>query len=260
MRCTYLILFLAFLLPVIVQAQSPPSYEQFLAPFDTMVAEGPGVRWSAELRVRNSSDVAVNLFPEECFYIGHVIPCDMKIIVPPRTAQVLDVMQSSSLWSPGVLLYVPSSHVDHVHFSLSVRDADSADTVGTTIPVVRRSAFRSRFIIPGIPVTRDHRRTLRIYEPHTPPFSRFRVRVIDDATGAVLSDQERIGSLPTDPTSPVLVPATFDFSDALGADALHDAQHVSVVVERLFPEEMIFWALISLTSNRDNSVAVYTPN
>ena len=259
MRYLYLILVFSSLLTTTLRSQAQPPYEQVLAPFDTIVADA-GVRWSAELRVRNSSEVQVNLFPDQCSWIGLVTPCETKIIVPPQTTKLVDVLNSSSLHSPGLLLYVPSTHVDDVTFSLTVRDSRSEDAVGTTIPVVRSRDFRSRFTIPGIPVSLAHRRTLRVYEPHWPVQSVFRVRVIDETTNVVLVEREYLRGLPTDPPSPLLVPATFDFSDSLSAVALGDAEHVSVVVERVFPEQLVFWPLVSVTSNLDNRVAVYAPN
>lgn len=260
MRHVYLILVSCLLLTTTVHSQTELSHEQVLVPFDTMLVSGAGAPWSAELRVRNSSDVAVNLFPEQCWFIGEVTRCERKIVVPPNTAQVLDVLSSASLDWPGILLYVPSTHVNDVHFSLNVRDSRSRDSVGTTVPVVRRRDFAAWFSIPGIPIAVEHRRTLRVYDPQMPTQSVFRVRVIDDATSAILFERDYFRALPTDPPIPAIVPATFDFSDALSADALGSSQHVTVVIERVFPEDLPFWPLISVTSNQDNRVAVYAPN
>src|SRR5687767_8778761 len=112
MRHLYLILSFSILVTTTLHSQPQPSHEQVLVPFDTVVVADAGVRWSAELRVRNSSDVEINLFPEKCSWIGLVTPCETKIVIPPQTTKLVDVLSSTSLHSPGILLYVPSAHVD----------------------------------------------------------------------------------------------------------------------------------------------------
>ena len=137
-----------------------PAYEQVLVPFDTAITQGArGARWSTELRVRNTGDAPVNLFPETCSFIGRPFPCDLRIDVQPGVTQVLDVLNFQSADSPGLLLYVPAARSGDIHFSLTVRDLNSADAVGTTVPIARAVSFATRFSIIGVPVAADQRRT-----------------------------------------------------------------------------------------------------
>lgn len=242
-------------------AQAQPAFEQVLVPFDTSVLQGAyGARWSAELRVRNSADVPINLFPEICSSLGREFPCDLRIDIPASRTLLLDVLTNASATAPGVLLYVPIDHSADLHFSLTVRDLTSGNTVGTAIPVVRASQFTTRATIIGVPVSADERRALRVYDPFLPVNAVFRVRVFDEATNGLLFERQYSLLLPSDPPSPALVPATFDFSDALAAPQVLTAARVTVTIERIFPGGLGFWPMISVTSNRDNHLAVFTPN
>jgi hypothetical protein len=256
MRYNITLLFFSLLtVAVSGMAQTPPVNEQVLIPFDTNIVDGAdGARWSAELRVRNAADVEVNLFPDQCFSFGRPVPCELKIIVPPHVTRVLDVLNENSF--PGVLLYVPLSHIDDIQFHLQVGDANSQDRLGTTIPIVRARDFRSSFTIIGVPVSAGQRRTLRVYEPHLSPVSSFRVRVVDEATNATLLDRQYERQLLTDPPFPALVPATYDFSDALEGPEVSTAQRVTVSIESVFPG-LTFWPLISVTNSADHRVSIF---
>ncbi|HEX3070075.1 MAG TPA: hypothetical protein VHX14_16020 [Thermoanaerobaculia bacterium] len=228
-------------------------------PFDTSVSQGGfGARWSAELRVRNSTGVPINLFPETCSGLGRTFPCERRIDIPAGRTVMLSVLPDSS--THGVLLYVPIDHRADIHFSLSVRDLTSGDTAGTAIPVVRASQYTTSATIIGVPISADQRRSLRVYDPFLPINAVFLVRVIDEATEGIVFERQYSMFLPTDPPSPILVPATFDFSDALAAPRVLAATRVTVTIERIFPGGLGFWPMISVTSNRDNHLAVFTPN
>lgn len=252
-RAVLLVLFLGIRPTAIAQ-----QYERVLVPFDTTQIEGAnGVLWSTELRVRNEGDEEVSLFPEQCWFIGTPFPCSTKILVPAHTTQILRVLRAIGGSTRGLMLYVPLSRVDDVQFSLRVRDARSADSIGTAIPIVRARDLRSRYTIVGVPVTNDHRRTLRVYDAHLPEQAAFRIRVYDEADNRLLSDREYLAWGKTDPPNPVLVTATYDFSDALSGSALSGARSVSVSIERIFPEELPFWPMISTTSHLDHRVAIF---
>jgi hypothetical protein len=243
-----------------LSGQTQPAFEAVLVPFDTAVFEGAGARWSAELRVRNSADIQINLFPDTCSFIGRQFPCELKIPVEPGMTQVLDVLTFVSPARPGVLLYVPLEHTSDVHFTLHVRDLNSKDSVGTAIPVVRYSRFITRATLVGIPIGASQRRTLRVYEPSLPTNPVFRVRVLDEATNRILVDREYSRLLPSNEGGPVLVPETFDFSDSLRASELKAAERVTVTIERIFPPGLPFWPMLSVTSDLDNHFAIFTPN
>lgn len=88
----------------------------------------------------------------------------------------------------------------------------------------------------------------------------FRIRVFDEADNRTLLDREYMGRQASDPPSPVLVPATFDFSDALAGPELSTARHVGVSIERVFPEALTFWPMVSTTSNIDHRIAIFVAN
>jgi hypothetical protein len=242
-------------------AQAVPPYEQVLIPYDTSVTPGAyGARWGAEVRVRNAANVAVNLFPATCSWLGLQSPCDRKIEVPAATTSVLKVLTFPSSDPYGVLVYVPNEHTADIQFSLTVRDLAAADDVGTTVPIVRAAQFVTRSTIIGVPVSTGQRRTLRVYDPFLPTQAIFQVRVIDEENGVVLLDRQYMRGLPTDPAGPVLVPAMFDFADALSAPEVLAAQRVSVSIDRVFPPGLSFWPMITVTNNTDNHFAVFVPN
>lgn len=244
------------------EALAQNAFEQILVPFDTAVIEGGrAARWSAELRVRNSADVPVNLFPDTCSFIGVQFPCELRIAVPPGATRVLDVIRSVSPANPGVLLYVPTTHGANIHFTLTVRDLNSDDSVGTTIPVIPRSRFVSRATIVGVPVGSGKRHTFRVYDPSLPPQSVFRIRVIDEATERTLADRQVSGFHPTSVEGgPPLLPDTFDFSAVFAEPEVLRSDRVTVTIERLFPAGLAFWPMISVTSDRNHHFAIFTPN
>lgn len=253
-----LIVTFAVLLPVAIAQEAKP-FEQMLVPFDTSTTRGArGAEWSAELRVRNSADVAVNLFPETCSWIGRTFPCDRKIVIPPGQTSLLKVLPGASTdVASAVLLYVPVAHTADIHFTLTVRDIRS-DPIGTTVPVVPTSRFATRYTIVGIPISAVERRTLRVYDPFMQP-DPYRVRVIDDATNVMVLEREYTPTFATDSPAPPLVPLTSDFSDSLMAPEVLRAQRVTVFIERRVPVDHGFWAMVSVTSNIDNHFAVFVP-
>lgn len=241
-------------------AQLTQQFEQVLVPFDTAIFPGQAAVWSAELRVRNGSDVAVNLFPEQCFSIGMPFPCDRRIDIPPRSSVVLDVLPRTTPEHPGVFLYVPTDRKEDVQFDLRVRDLSrEADSVGASVPVVRSPNYRKgRTTLINVPLQSDVRATLRVYIPDL-QFATFRVTVYDEATGELLVDHRYSQAFPTDPPIPPVTPWTFDFSDALAAAEASGAQAVAVSIERLQPD-LSYWPMISITSNATNRVIILAPN
>lgn len=241
------------------EAIAQAGYEAVLVPFDTgtVKAGSAGALWSAELRVRNASSTPVNLFPEICSSFGQPFPCERRIVVPPESSSVVDVLTGPSESLHGIMLYVPSLHQNDIHFTLHVRDAASEATAGVVVPVVRSSELRSEATIVGVAISPGQRRTLRVYQPQLRTHSTYRVRVIDEATNVTVFDSRYARALPTDPPFPVLIPATFDFSDSLESGTLAGASRVRVLIESA--HGVPFWPMVTVTGS-DSSVAVYTPN
>jgi hypothetical protein len=261
MRLTQFALLLFLLTPVLLRGEPPvPEREMVLVPFETAVVQGAGgAIWSSELRVRSSATTTVNLFPETCSWIGAEFPCHLRIDVAPGQTQLLDLASSSPAPS-AIFLYVPLEQRDDIHFTLTVRNASSADVVGTTIPVVPLSRFVSQATIVGIPVGVGLRHTLRVYDSAFPSGSRFLVTVVDDTTNQPLVARQYETRLPVDPPSPPLSAATYDFSDILFGLASSVPKHVSVMIERSVPSPgWKFWPMVSVT-DKNNRFAVFTPS
>lgn len=253
-------LFVGMLFLAVSAVADPPGYVQILAPFDTVTLGDHAARWSAELRVRNSSDEPINLFPETCSWIGREEPCTWRIDVPPQTVMILDVVPNLGRAAPGILLYVPTDRVDDVQFDLRVRAlANSIDPVGTPVPVVRSSNYhvgRTTFI--NVPVGPGLRGSLRVFGPDHAA-ENFRVRVLSEPDGELLFDRHYFRPAPTDPVFPARGPMTFDYSEALAA-AASDAggmKTVTVVIERGFGSARPYWPMISVV-DAANRVTILT--
>ena len=263
MRKTALNVLLSIAFAASAAGADPTGFVQVLVPFDTVTFTSHPSRWSAELRVLNLSDTPVNLFPVQCSWLGRPEPCTKRIDVPARTSMVLDVLPYASFNSPGVFLYVPVDRQGDVQFDLRVRARSRGERLGTSVPVVRSSSYRTgRTIIINVPVGPTLRPSLRIYHPNLFVYVvAFRIQVLAEPTGELLVDKRYVRGLPTDPPSPALVPATFTFSDALveAAAIRSGLESVSVVIEHDFQSQTPYWPMISVTDADDN-VIVLTPN
>ena len=237
--------FLQLYFPNLPQTVTEPPFVRILAPFDTVTAPGAGgALWSAELRARNGGDMPVSLIP------------DMTVTVPPHTTQVVDF--GAPPFS-GIILTVPVERQNDVQFSLSIRDLHASDSDGTNVPLISIEKLRGSYVMTGVPISSAERRTLRVYDVQTPPQSLFHVQVFDDTDNRTLVDRTYTQSFPAT-SSPVIVPATLDFSDALNGPEVLSAAHVTVSIERTVPKEEPFWPMISTTGNADHRVKIFVPN
>ncbi len=249
-------LILAFLASTALADDFP--FEQVLVPFDTMRVAGVGTIWSAELRVRNDGDQAVNLFPETCFGLGGPFPCDRRIDVPAHTTKLIDLLDDRIFTTPaGVMLYVPKGRGADISFNLRV--GALGDPVGVEIPVVREGNYRRG------PTTLLHvplgaagvRPTMRIYTPV--PFNReIAVRVYREADDVLIYQRTFQFQFPTDPVGPAALPSLFDVSVALADAGLQKPGFARVVIES-DPPSMPYWPLLTITDNATQRVMSITP-
>jgi hypothetical protein len=251
---------LIFLLASTALAADNVIYEQVLIPFDTLTVPGVGTVWSAELHVRNDGNTPVNLFPETCLSFGTPFPCDLRIDVPAQTTVLLDVFDDRFTRTPfGLFVYVPTTRLDDVSFSLLVRA--SSGSIGTAIPVVRRSAYRSgRTTLLNVPLGSGTRASLRIYCSDVNFGHAFNVRVYREPGNDLMLQQSVFFGGPTDAPVPPIVPLMFDVSSLLSDASLQKPGRVRVTIEPTFPlSSSGYWPLLTVTDNATQQVTAFTP-
>ncbi|MEK6375927.1 MAG: hypothetical protein AABO58_24890 [Acidobacteriota bacterium] len=243
------------LLALITSTAIAADFEQVLVPFDTMTVPGVGTVWSAELHVRNDGDTPVNLFPDKCVYIGLVFPCAVLIDVPARATVLLDLFDDRFANVPnGLFVYVPTTRIDDVSFSLRIRASSSP--IGTEIPVVRLRNYRTgRTTLLDVPLGTDSRAALRVYSAD-PQMHTFIVRVFREPGGELILQESFFFSHPTDPTYPTAGPLMFDVSSALSNASLQKPGRVRVTIEA--PDQR-YWPLLTMTDNAMHHVTAITP-
>lgn len=248
------------LLALIASTALAADFEQVLVPFDTLTVPGVGTVWSAELHVRNDGDTAVNLFPETCSSFGMPFPCERRIDVPARTTILLDVFDDRFTLVPyGVFVYVPATRIDDVSFSLRIRASSSP--VGTAIPVIRPSAYRSgRMTLLNVPLGSGTRAALRIYSPDVSLGHGAIIRVYREPGNDLILQRTLFFGGPTDAISPPFVPLMFDASSVLSDASLQNPGRVRVTIEPLFPPGVArYWPLLTVTDNATQQVTAITP-
>ncbi|HKO58964.1 MAG TPA: hypothetical protein VJ276_24065 [Thermoanaerobaculia bacterium] len=229
--------------------------DAILVPFDS----GTYGRWSAEVWVRNEADHAVNLYPEQCYFIGLQVPCNFRIDVPAKTTMLLDTRPSDDLREPGLFLYVPEGEAGKISVGLRIRALP--DGPETEIPTVHFANMRvGRTELLNIPLRAGTTPTLRVYAQYAVN-SLFVVRVYRIAGGGapdqLLFERSFQQVLPTDgPPGPFL----FDFSSALTDAAKLGATRVRVSIEPTFPGgEFRYWPLVTVTDDLTRHVTTVTP-
>jgi hypothetical protein len=243
------------LLLLLLAAPALAAPETILVPFDS----GTYGRWSAEVWVRNEAEHAVNLYPEQCYFIGLQVPCNFRIDVPANTTMLLDTRPSDDLREPGLFLYVPEGEAGKISVGLRIRALP--DGPETEIPTVHFTNMRvGRTELLNVPLRPGTTATLRVYAQYAVN-SVFRVRVYRTAGGGapdqMLIERSFNQMLPTDgPPGPFL----FDFSSALTDAAKLGATRVRVSIEPTFPGgEFRYWPLITITDDATRHVLTVTP-
>ncbi len=170
-----------------------------------------GTRWVSEVSVYNDSDDAVTIDAEICYFIGLASPCSRPARrVQPHSSMSIEPL-SAYAPEPAIGLLPPADHADRLHFTVRLHETSrDPDGPGTEIPVIRSRDFQKTQVwLPSIPTNSRFRSTLRVI---TRGFVVF-VRVKDNATGELLSQQTVQRVLPTD----VDTLGTVTFNDPLAA-------------------------------------------
>jgi hypothetical protein len=231
------------------------TFEQILVPFDTMTQETASGHWRAELWVRNSGTMPVNIWAAECVQFDQPVACSRRLDVPAGRTMLADGFEPDGS-SPGVLLYVNRERSGDVIFNLRVRDLSrGTDDIGTEIPVVRESDLRhgSAEMI-NVPLLLYGRTHLRLYTPDAN--AAFTVRVYAEPDGALLAERQFAASLPGGGIEPPELPMVIDASSVFRGWV---ADRVRVTVERVQPGGAPFWPLLTITNARNNHITTITP-
>lgn len=204
-----------------------------------------GTRWVSEISVYNDSDDVVPIDSELCSVaLVGIVPCSK----PPRRVQPHSSMSiepsSFVMW-----LLPPADHADRLHFTVRLHETSrDPDGPGTEIPVIRSRDFQKTQVwLPSIPTSSRFRSTLRVL---TEGYS-VTVRVMDDTTGQLLSEQTVHRSFPTD--GPSLGMVTFD--NPLAAAVVGAHERVRIEADSQSP----VWAMVTLTDNESQRVQIFTP-
>jgi len=224
--------------------------DTLLIPIAIETAGGFGARWTTDIWVYNDSDENVNLKPEVCSFIGAIFPCNDPLLAPAHSSTKIPPRGFPELY-----LNPPNDVRDKLHFSVRVRDG-SRDNIGTEIPVVPLTSYRSgRTFLVDVPVSDGVRSVLRVYDTGFP----ITVRVYDAASSDLLAERfSGFRSIPTD------TPRRFSFSffDLLSDPAVRNHARVRIEIDETNPEAVpaaiMVWAMLSLTDNATQRVAILT--
>ena len=107
-------------------------------------------------------------------------------------------------------------------------------------------------------VSRHLRASLRIYTPSHYVENEFVVHVFTEPEGAEIVRRELRIALPTDAGAPPFVPSLFDFSGALADASLQNPGRVRVVIDSVWPPNLRYWPLLTVTDNATQRVLVVT--
>jgi hypothetical protein len=227
-----------------------PQLEEIIIPIALQPINASfGTRWVSEISVYNDSDDVVPIDSELCYLFGTVVPCSK----PPRRVQPHSSMsvEPSSSWAPQPMMWLlpPADHADRLHFTVRLHETSrDPDGPGTEIPVIRSRDFQKTQVwLPSIPTNSRFRSTLRVL---TEGYS-VTVRVKDDTTGQLLSEQTVQRIIPTDGGSLGMV--TFD--NPLAAAGVGTHEKVRIEAESQSP----VWAMLTLTDNESQRVQIFTP-
>ncbi len=141
----------------------PAAYTPVLVP---LIFSGPGAfdsEFITEATAHNESAIAITPLNSNA-----VMTCPPGIgpCPPPFPAESWESFHHGVDYPNGLILWLPRSQTDDIHFSLHVRDVSrAAEGAGTNIPVVRESELIEGDVhLLNIPITSGFRHTIRIYD------------------------------------------------------------------------------------------------
>lgn len=223
-----------------------------------------GSRWVSEFAVRNNSSVGSVLI-EPCSLPPDgaclaVLNADENLN-PGETQTALPVRYlDHHPGGPGKILYFPAisepaGRPNDLSFHLRIFDSSRAGlNAGTTLPVIREQELLTATTrLVGVPVDPRFRTTLRVYELDQLE-SDFAIRVYDQKTGALLSEQRVHLAVRSPELEPRFEPAYVE----IGNLPLPLSGPVQVEVQPL-TGGVKFWTFLSITNDETQHVTLVTP-
>lgn len=222
-----------------------------------VVVGGPGAygsQWKADLLLHNASDSPVRVDVPICN------PAIVAVCPPPvwSAHTTYHVTPFVARGAQGVYVRVPRNASDSIDLQLRVQDTSrQSETWGTSLPVVRETDFRKIVRMHGIPTDGRFRDTLRIYGFEGSATTTMEVRVVDDATNAVLATMTIDAAPPQEDPNAQPFAMIGSLRDALPQIAT--AETVSVEVQSLFVPPPPLWAFVTVTNNETQHVTIVAP-
>ena len=248
-----------------------PSFDRVLLPMHNGDAQGAsGSVWSVEEVISNGSDQEVTFYPH--FYMASWFEATVWSLTPGESLSGKEIDQPTGCRGPcppaphpGGLLYVKSDEVDRWVMYDRVYEANvDRDNHGTVIPAVHERNFRKgRTTFPAIPMNRDFRSTLRVYNLALTQQA-VSIRVVRDTKGedVVLAAVTLTvpaaygfplyGSPYAVPLRPGYLQVPIESLSSMPLDGT-----VRVTIDGASDAE--YWAFVSVTSNRASRVTVFVP-
>lgn len=261
------------LLVIAAASVGASDFERILFPI--VVAEHPGVGgtvWTSDVVVRNTGDVALDLFTSECYFRCELSRCILTACGGTPTPAhselpfALDLLtggQVGQVGNPGAILYVPRADASSVSVSLRLRELTQKNGERTLeLPVVRENGlFGATLTLPDVPMQSGSRTHIRLYGVESPSGdAAVRVSAIDPATNdVVFTTDVTLAGFDGTP-----LPGIYDASTPsywwldLSALIQEPPSNVRVTVEPQ-TQGLKFWAMANVTNNSNQHLTLITP-
>jgi hypothetical protein len=262
------ILIIFALLAATANAGVPPDHQRVLMPL-AISGEVPGAhgsRWTTVLSLVNTSEHWVSISGYDWAPAGcGIATCPPAPLTPPGVTFYPRLR--SGVFTQGAVFSMPVADADDVAFQLRVQDVSrQSETWGTSIPVVRETAFRRRVSLLDVPVEEGFRQAVRVYTLDAPAGTSVRIRYY------------RVNPLLQSPVDPLRPPPPLDallleeevplaverragidlgYAEILDLSRfLADGQRLRIDVEHT---ELALWAFVSVTHNETQHVTIIAP-
>jgi len=256
---------------ITLAAQRAAAYVRVLLPLyiPQPVSGAYGSLWQSQFAVHNGSAIRPYIIepcPDGCpanlFADEELVPNETETVLPVRYPAPTNGIAGAVLYlSPepasGDQPGAPADDASSVAFQLRIADLSrSAIAAGTEIPVVRESEFRTSTVhLLNIPTDPKFRLALRIFEMNLDRAD-FTVRVIDQATNAVLASSLVTTSAPPQPALR-FTPGFAEMNNILSS-LTNAPQNIRVEIEPV-TSGLAFWAYVSITNNDSQQITLVTP-
>jgi hypothetical protein len=263
MRKTLLLCSLPTLLLAHVCLAQTPAVQRLLVP---IYLPGPlpgayGASWVSELTILNTGESIAHI---DNFGPTSPVQPSLPEPIPPGVAIPGDgIRELQGNGIPAAVLIISSEFQDQFAFQLRVRDVSrAADRWGTWLPVVSQSAFAAgQMHLLNVPLDARYRLMLRVYSLDANDGQEVRLRVFgmqDDVQPpyTIQPDEFISETMLRLQSGTASQPAYAELANVATPDGVHS--HVRFVVEPV--GSFHIWALVSITNNTTQEVAIVVPN